>query len=119
MPVAGLPVPLETVLTSWLTTRDSGTTVVVIRFREDESQPLFECHIKKGAWKRKTPSQRQRDQQRAEQDRAKGEPKAVVTLLAENIAENVLTTPIVSDADDARGPRAPTGTDHVAYSSVT
>ena len=128
MPVAGLPVTLDTVmgsllttneLPSWKMTGEPTAFVVVMRFRENDGQPLHECNIKTGAWKPKSKSQRLRDQRRSKKHRAKGELGAVPTFLTENAIENVDTTSIAPDAVVARDPCATTGSDQTTFTSVT
>ena len=130
MPVTGLPVPVEAMLTSFLATHDlsswkvtgeSGTGVVVLRFRVNDGRPLgrLECNTKKGIYKRKSPSQLLRDEQRVKQYRAKGELKASAALLNENVEENVIATSTVSNVDGARDSRAATGTNRAAVSTLT
>ena len=82
MPVVGLPTAVEVVvstllttqrLTSWKVAGENESTVLVLRFRQDGSQPCTASENSRGQWRRKPPSQLRRDQQRAQEHGQSGE----------------------------------------------
>jgi len=89
MPVTGLPVAAEAVLSSLLSTHGlsswkvagkNQTTVVVLRFQQDGGRPFTASENSHGHWRRKPPAQIRRDQQRALERRLNGEHNVVMTL---------------------------------------
>ena len=91
MPVAGLPVAVEALLTSLITTDvlsswkvagEGGNSTVVLRFKPASGQP---CQYQRGTWHRKTPSRLRRDLRRSERHRTNGEQKFLQTGSIENV----------------------------------
>jgi len=105
MPVAGLPAAVEVVvstllttqrLTSWKVAGESETTVLVLRFRQDGSQPCTASESSRGQWRRKPPSQLRRDQQRAQGHGQSGEHVSSPPALAENEPASAATSDVLS-----------------------
>ena len=127
MPVAGLPVALETLLssllavnepTSWKVDGEPGSVVVVMRFQQRDSQPLLTSN-RRASYRLKTPAQRRRDEKRSRQHRQKGEQKHCVTVLpCDTIVEDVAKKSVAVH-DLAATSRAPKPADYVTKSTVT
>ena len=126
MPVAGLPAALDVLLTSLLTTEELSSwkvdgeresAVVVLRFRQQDGQPLL-SNDNVGYWKRKTPAQRHRDQLRAEQ-RRKGERRRFPTFLKPAKADVDVAKSIPSTYCDARDSRHDVPTHYVPTPTMT
>ena len=90
MPVAGLPVAVEALLTSLITTDvlsswkvagEGGNNTVVLRFKPASGPP---CQYQRGTWHRKTPSRLRRDLRRSERHRTNGEQQFLQTGSIEN-----------------------------------
>ena len=92
MPITGLPVAVEAVLSSllpthvlssWKVAGENDTTVAVLRFKQDGEQAGTSTEHSRGHWRRKPPSQMRRDQQRAQERKQNGEKNAMNTFSPE------------------------------------
>ena len=105
MPVTGLPVAAEAVLSSLLSTQElsswkvaseNQTTVVVLRFKQDGGRPSIADDNSHGHWRRKPPAQIRRDQHRAQKRRLNGEHNVIMTLPPEDkqcVTSDVFVSP--------------------------